>query len=126
LNVVVERRALLSALHGAKELHPDEFTALFKGEAKNGEVRVRELLLTPFAEYSRSHSSYSPWFVPAVSGAVASFHSHPSGPALPSRQDLRYFSQGYAVNFIAAAPYGLGDVAAFDNKGKRLAFTVVD
>jgi len=37
-----------------------------------------------------------------------------------------FFAEGYAVNFIAAAPYGLRDVAAFDNKGKRVAFTLID
>ena len=31
-----------------------------------------------------------------------------------------------AVNFIATAPYGLRDVAAFDSKGKRVAFTLID
>jgi len=126
VNVIVEKKALLSALHGAKELYPDEFTALFKGESKKGELRITDLLITPFAEYGRSRSSYSPWFVPSASGTVASFHSHPSGPALPSRQDLVFFAEGYAVNFIAAAPYGLRDVAAFDNKGKRVAFTLID
>ncbi|MBD3261863.1 MAG: proteasome protein, partial [Candidatus Altiarchaeales archaeon] len=58
---------------------------------------------------------------------IGSVHSHPSGNAGPSRQDLLYFKKTGKIHLIAAHPYkGLGDVACFDGDGNPLDLEVVD
>ena len=121
----IRKRAILSALHGAKELHPNEFIALFKGEEKDGEWTLTELLITPFSEYEESSSSYSEFFIPTNTGGIASFHSHPTpNNSFPSRQDLRFFTQK-RFNLIASYPYRVQDVNAFNSKGKKMEFEIV-
>src|SRR3989338_7549332 len=139
----IRKTALLSALHGAKETHPDEFICLLRGEKITGGAKVAgkdgksekreegdwlisEVIIPPFASYELNASSFSPWFIPANSKELATFHSHPSpNTAYPSRQDLKMFSNS-TFNFIACFPYGVASMNAFDSKGKRIAFEIVD
>ncbi len=129
VELLVKRKALLSALHGAKEVYPHEFTALFKGnEEESGgrvAVTVTYLLISPLAEYGRGRASYQPWLVPSQSGVVASFHSHPGPSAQPSKADLLFFSRGPAFHFIACAPYSLENVKAFDREGREKSFKII-
>ena len=128
----IKRNALLSALHGAKETHPDEFICLLRGEKRgkdekgNDDWLISEVIIPPFASYELNASSFSPWFIPANSKELATFHSHPSpNTAYPSRQDLKMFSNS-TFNFIACFPYGIANTNVFDSKGKRIAFEIAD
>lgn len=119
-------RTLLSALQGAKETHPHEFVCLLRGEEKEGGALLYEVIIPPLSHTDERSSSYSPWFIPAQTGELAGFHSHPApNSAYPSRQDLLHFSQTQKYHFIACFPYRLQDVNAFDSKGKRIDFEVV-
>ncbi len=123
----IKRIALESALQGARETHPDEFIALFRGEKENGEMVLTELILAPFSSYDKSSSSYSPYFIPANSSEAASFHSHPSPhSAYPSTQDLHFFSRSQEFHFIACFPYRIEDANAFDSKGTKIEFQVIE
>lgn len=124
--IQIRRQALLSALHGAKELYPDEFIALFRGEEKDGQLTLTELIIPPFSHGDEDSSSYSPYFIPANSSEKASFHSHPDpDTAYPSDEDLYYFSHSGSYHFIACHPYGLKDVNCFDAHGNQTAFEVI-
>ena len=124
----IKRTALESALQGARETHPHEFICLLRGEEqKDGEWLITEVIIPPFSAYDRTSSSYSPWFIPALSGEIASFHSHPSSnTAYPSRQDLVHFSHAQQFHFIACYPYRAQDANAFDSKGKKIEFKIID
>ncbi|MFH0835693.1 MAG: Mov34/MPN/PAD-1 family protein [Candidatus Micrarchaeota archaeon] len=122
----ITRRALLSALQGAKENYPSEFICLLRGDEKNGEALLYDVILPPLAQGNRNSSSYSPWFIPANSNELASFHSHPSpNSAYPSRADLEHFSRTQKYHFIGCYPYRVTDVNAFDSSGRPVEFKVV-
>ncbi len=148
LRIVIRKNALLSALQGAKEMHPDEFIALFRGEYepdasgkpedtakksrnKDGKPNpvknlvLTELIIPPFASGDEDSSSYSPYFIPANSSEKASFHSHPDpDTAYPSDEDLYYFSKESGIHFIACWPFRLQDVACFDADGNEIHFAI--
>lgn len=123
----VKRKALESALQGAKETYPDEFIGLLRGEDKEKDTFLTELIIAPLSSYDEDSSSYSPYFIPSNTMEKATFHSHPSpGPAKPSRADRHFFARFGCFHFIASYPFGLGDVNAFDEKGKQIEFAIVD
>lgn len=119
--VKITRRALLSALTGAKNTYPNEFIALFDGVGDE----LTDLVIPPLAQSNGRSASYTPWFLPATSLGLASFHSHPSKSNKPSQTDLLHFSKRQAWHFIACYPYRVEDVAAYDNKGNRIEFEIV-
>lgn len=116
--VKIMRHALESALHGAKEMHPDEFLCIFASD--DGEVFDR-ILLTPLADYGPTHAAFNDFLMP-TGGFKATFHSHPNGVLLPSRQDLALFSVKGAFHAIAGPPYTPLNMAFFDKSGKKIAF----
>lgn len=124
MKISINKNALLSALEGAKNLYPSEFIGLFRGGQKKDAIELTELIITPFASYEEDSSAYSPYFIPANTGALASFHSHPTpDSAFPSKQDKRFFSQ-MPVHFIACHPFNIDDVNAFDAKARRIEFNI--
>ncbi|MEM4255022.1 MAG: Mov34/MPN/PAD-1 family protein [Candidatus Norongarragalinales archaeon] len=124
----IRRNALESALQGARETHPDEFICLLRGDKvkdSKDDWLVTEVIIPPFASYELNASSFSPWFIPANSKELATFHSHPSpSSAYPSRQDLKMFSNSL-FNLIACFPYRIQDTNSFDSKGKKISFKIV-
>ncbi|MBI5226489.1 hypothetical protein HY994_04635 [Candidatus Micrarchaeota archaeon] len=144
--IKIKKNALLSALEGAKNMHPDEFIALFRGneqsdtsgktkkggidisQKKDGkpDLLLTELIIPPFATGDEDSSSYSPYFIPANSSEKASFHSHPDpDTAYPSDEDLYYMARSGGVHFIACWPFRMQDVACFDAAGKPQPFAIV-
>lgn len=122
----IKRNALLSALQGAKETHPNEFICLIRGDKDGEDWLLTDVIIAPFSNYDKNSSSYSMWYVPANTGELASFHSHPSpNAAFPSAQDLRYFSRSSPFHFIACFPYRIEDTKAFDSKGKEIEWKAV-
>ncbi|MEW5955954.1 MAG: Mov34/MPN/PAD-1 family protein [Candidatus Micrarchaeota archaeon] len=125
MNVIVKRRALLSALEAAKHTFPDEFIGLFRGKKEGETVTIDELIIAPLSTYSEEYSAYSPWFLPPKMDSVGSFHSHPDGPALPSRADKEHFAIAGPVHFIAIPPFTVESTAAFDSKARKIEFKVI-
>lgn len=131
MEILVRRQALLSALAGAKAAYPNEFICLLTGIREHGEgntttIVIDDTLIPPGISVSRGASMFDDWMLPLSDGVVGTFHSHPNGNPLPSRQDLRLFSKKGGMNFIAAAPYGLKDVSCYFGNGKRAEFKIVD
>ncbi len=127
--VSIRKNALLSALQGSKNMHPDEFIALFRGQdddAAPGGLLLTELVIPPLAQGDEDSSSYNPYFIPANSREKASFHSHPDpDTAYPSDEDLFYMARSGGVHFIACYPFRLQDVACFDADGRPMRFQIV-
>lgn len=123
-NVKIKNRALESALQGAKEVWPNEFIGLLEGKEKDSELILGELIIAPFSHYGNGESSFSDFFIPTNNRAKASFHSHPNPPALPSRQDLNFFSR-MQYNFISCPPFTKESTNCFDREGKKIAFKIV-
>ncbi len=126
--VLIEENALLSALEAAKNLYPNEFIGLFRGEKRgneaSSEIILEELIITPLSEYREGMSSYQPWLMPVAGREIASFHSHPHPPASPSEADKNLFSR-FLANFISMPPYTPSSTNAFDANAKKISFTVI-
>ena len=125
MEILIKRRALLSALAGAKAARPNEFICLLTGRQENGNVVIEDTLIPPGIQVYRSMSSFSEWMMPYITDQIGTFHSHPSGSPSPSRADARLFSRKGGVNFIAAAPYSVRNVSAFLGTGQKIPFKVI-
>jgi proteasome lid subunit RPN8/RPN11 len=125
MNIAIKREVLESCLMGGRESHPREFLGLLSGFRKGYSVTVEQLYLAPLSKSDQRSASYDSYNVPVGLGVVGTFHSHPSGPALPSAADLRLFSRAGAANLIAAYPYAIENVRAFDSSGKEISFVIV-
>lgn len=126
MEIGIRRRALLSALAGAKAAHPNEFICLLTGKRGKEGLLIEDTLIPPGIMVSESMSSFSDWMMPFIDGLAGTFHSHPGGALMPSKEDRWLFSQKGGVHFIAAEPYGEKDVRAFLHDGKRVQVKVVD
>jgi len=125
MEILISRKAFLSALAGAKSAHPNEFVCLFVGRRESGNIMIDDTLIPPGIMVSEEMSSFSDWMMPVIDGMIGTFHSHPGGISRPSKEDRWLFSQKGGVHFIAAEPYGKNDVTAYLGSGKRCEFRVV-
>ena len=128
MDIIIKRRALLSALAGANAAYPHEFLCLLTGtkEKRTNTIVVEETLIPPGIMVSETMSSFSEWMMPTIEGLVGIFHSHPNGSSRPSMQDKRLFSQKGGVNIIAGYPFEPKNVCAYVAGGKEAPFKVVD
>lgn len=124
MEIIVKRSALQSALAGAKAAYPNEFICLLTGSREKDTITIEDTLIPPGISVSRGASMFDDWMMPLLDGVVGSFHSHPNGNPLPSRQDLRLFSKKGGINLIAAAPYGMNDVGCYFASSKKAEFKI--
>jgi len=125
MNVFIARDVLESCLLGAKESHPSEFLGMLAGDKAKDGIHIDRLYLAPLTISDEGSVSFDEFNMPIAMGVVGTFHSHPTGPALPSKADLRLFSRKGDVHLIASYPYRKGDVAAFDSTGTQGGFETV-
>lgn len=139
MEIIIKRRALLSALAGAKAAYPHEFICLLTGSrekpkegggksagASTAILVIDDTVIPPGIMVSETMSSFSEWMLPTIDGMVGIFHSHPNGDARPSRQDRRLFSQKGGINLIAGYPFEPKNVCAYIASGREVPFKVVD
>lgn len=127
MDIIIKRRALLSALAGAKAAYPHEFICLLIGRKEgNASIIVEDTLIPPGIMVSETMSSFSEWMLPTIDGLVGIFHSHPNGSARPSRQDSRLFSQKGGINLIAGHPFEPKNVCAYVAGSHETPFKVAD
>ncbi|MFH0713803.1 MAG: Mov34/MPN/PAD-1 family protein [Candidatus Micrarchaeota archaeon] len=117
--VNLERKVLLSAMQGAKNVFPNEFIALFQKTEKG-----HMLIIPPFSEYGATFSSFDQWALPPMN-IIGSFHSHPSGNGEPSQQDLLFFSKTADFNIVAFPPFSLTSFKAFSSEGKKIRVKII-
>lgn len=128
MEIVIKRRALLSALAGAKAAYPHEFICLLTGGKDNASstIVIEDTLIPPGIMVSETMSSFSEWMLPTIEGLLGIFHSHPNGSNRPSRQDKHLFSQKGGINLIAGYPFEPKNVCAYVAGSKEAPFKVVD
>jgi proteasome lid subunit RPN8/RPN11 len=102
-------------LEYARSGYPNEVLLLLRGKVKGETAFIESLVIPPFARGSSNRAYFNRLALPADRSLVGSIHSHPSGVALPSTEDLLY---GYGpVIMIIGYP---DEVRAFDKNGKML------
>ncbi|GAB4331228.1 MAG: hypothetical protein Kow0069_38870 [Promethearchaeota archaeon] len=117
----IHSRLVHALCQQARHFHPREFVGL---------VRVwggvlYEYLLAPRASSSHDSAIFYQSDVPIDRSIIAVAHSHPSGHAVPSPQDLRSFGR-HLFSLIVAFPYRKTDLACFDRTGREIPIELVE
>ncbi|HEY0090161.1 MAG TPA: Mov34/MPN/PAD-1 family protein [Candidatus Lokiarchaeia archaeon] len=118
--VAIKKELLMGILGLCRDQHPREILGLLRIE--NG--ITTEFILPPGALRSEQSGVFSPnrlGIDPTLEGTV---HSHPSGLALPSAEDLKLFRK-YRFNFIIGFPYNLNGIKCYDANGAELKVEVI-
>ena len=123
--VVFTREVVDSLLSYSKMAHPNEGILLLRGRASKGVAEVSGVVIPPAAVHSRSYSSFNWWMIPVDMSYLGVAHSHPSGYAVPSQQDLLHATGRLMV--IMGFPYSdQSCLGVFDKDGNPVPFEVID
>jgi len=122
-NVVFKAKVVDGLLTYSSLNHPKEAMLLLRGTRNKKEIVVTDLVIPPMALHGYSYASFPLHMVPMDSSIIGTAHSHPSGVADPSLEDISNF---YGVIMaIIGFPYNSEqDVKVFDRRGNRLSFTI--
>ncbi|MDI9644047.1 MAG: Mov34/MPN/PAD-1 family protein [Candidatus Verstraetearchaeota archaeon] len=121
LRARVKKEILETFLEMCREVFPRENIMLIRGRIKGGCAEIKEFLIPPFSTYGDGFSSFSTFMIPFDLSIIGVAHSHPSGDASPSNEDLNNFFG--RLMLIAAYPYDSKSVAAYNSKGIKIDFT---
>jgi proteasome lid subunit RPN8/RPN11 len=110
-----------AVLEYARSEYPNEMLLLLRGKIRKETAFIESLVIPPFARGSNNRAYFNRMALPADRSLIGSIHSHPSGVALPSTEDLLY---GYGpVIMIIGYP---DEIRAFDKNGKVLKVIFTD
>jgi proteasome lid subunit RPN8/RPN11 len=102
-SVTIHKEVVDSILTYSKSAHPREGILIMRGKSKKGVVEVESLMIPPLAVHGESFSSFNWNLIPIDLSFLGIAHSHPSGYAVPSHQDLLHAMGKIMV--IAGYPY---------------------
>jgi proteasome lid subunit RPN8/RPN11 len=112
-----------SLLSYSKMAYPHEGILLIRGKSKKGVVEVTSVAVPPAAVHARSYSSFNWWMLPVDLSYLGVAHSHPSGYAVPSHEDMLHATGRIMV--IMGYPYSDEKcIGVFDHNGNRVPFEV--
>ena len=124
-SVTMLREVVDSILTYSRSAYPREGILLLRGKSKKGAVRVESVVIPPVATHGEGFSSFSWTMMPIDLSFIGVAHSHPSGYAVPSHQDLLHMMGRIMV--IAGYPYtDESCVKVYDIDGNPVGFQVVD
>lgn len=123
--VVVRREVIDSVLTYSRAAHPREGILLLRGSSKKGVLHVDSVAIPPMATHGQGFSSFNWYMVPVDLSFVGVAHSHPSGHAVPSHQDMLHMMG--RVMMIAGFPYtDASCVKVYDSRGEPVTYEVDD
>jgi len=123
--LLFKREVIDSILTYSRVNHPREGILLLRGNVRKDRILVEEVIIPPAAIHDFHESTFPLYMLPGDLGVLGVFHSHPSGVAHPSTQDLNQFYGRLMV--IAGYPYeSEEDLKVFDRDGRELRYSVVD
>jgi len=121
--VVFKKEVVDSLLSYSQMSYPREGILLLRGKAKKGVAVVSSVVIPPAAVHGEGFSSFSWFMLPVDSSFLGVAHSHPSGNATPSEQDLLHLAGRIMV--ILGYPYGdSSSMRVYDSRGRELPFEV--
>ncbi len=122
-SVTMLREVVDSILTYSRAAYPREGILLLRGRSKKGDVLVESVVIPPMATHGEGFSSFSWTLMPIDLTFIGVAHSHPSGYAVPSHQDLLHMMGRIMV--IAGYPYtDEGCIKIYDMHGNPLSFQV--
>lgn len=105
--------------------HPREGILLLRGITDKDEIRVKEVVIPPFAVHGNGFSNFPLHALPFDMSIVGTAHSHPSGVLQPSIEDLNHFYSRIMV--ITGYPYDSEDqIVIYDREGKAAKYEIVN
>lgn len=121
--VVFNKSVVDSLLTYSKMAYPKEGILLLRGKSRKGVAEVTSVMVPPGAVHADSFSSF-PWFtLPIDMSYLGVAHSHPSGYAVPSQEDLLHATGGVMV--IMGYPYNDEScLGVYDKDGNKIPFEV--
>ena len=121
--VVIEKQVVDSLLSYSQMSYPREGILLLRGKVKKGVAVVSGVVIPPAAVHGEGFSSISWFMLPVDSSFLGVAHSHPSGNAMPSEQDLLHLAGRIMV--ILGYPYtGPSSLRVYNSRGRELPFEV--
>jgi len=123
--VLVERQVADSLFTYSRLQHPREGILLLRGKRKKKDVlQVDSIVIPPNAVHGDGFSSFSWSMLPIDLSFVGVAHSHPSGHAVPSDQDLLHATG--RIMIIVGYPYAdETSLRVYDLSGRELPFEVI-
>ena len=119
----IRKNVLEAILAASRNVFPREFIGLLGGNAKARQIT--EIVVLP-ADFGPDFSSIRLDLLPFDDSIVGSVHSHPSGSARPSRQDVSVFPKMGAVHLIVGISFQETVFKAWDARGKELIVQVIE
>lgn len=123
--VTISRKLLTIILDSARTVYPRETILLLRGKSKKGSTRITDIVIPPLATHGQHFSSFPTHMLPMDFSIIGSVHSHPSGVAQPSVEDLNH-SYGRIMMILAYPFRGEEDVSVFTQSGVRVALTLTE
>ena len=121
--VLFTREVVDSLLSYSKMAHPNEGILIIRGKAKKGVAEITSVMIPPAAVHARSYSAFNWFMLPVDMTYIGVAHSHPSGHAVPSHEDLLHTTGRVMV--IMGYPYNDEScIGVFDKDGNRIPFEV--
>lgn len=117
----IERGALEFILGASRSRHPQEFAGVLR--AKNGVIT--EVLWPPETISSGRSAVMKLHMLPIDPSACGTVHSHPSGSASPSQEDLMLFAKYGRVHIIVAEPFDERSWRAYDHQGNEIKLKII-
>lgn len=115
-----------------RDTHPDEFMGVLRGTDasrlgldEKGSV-ITDVLVIPGTKSGNAMAQLREEMIPINSGGVGTVHSHPSGSARPSQEDLSTFRSKGKRHIIVAHPYGMDSWRCYDRDGSEVDLEVLD
>ena len=103
--------------------HPREGILLLRGKSRGGVVEIESVVIPPAAIHGSGFSSFGWGFLPIDLSYVGVAHSHPSGYAVPSDEDVLQVTGKVMV--IAGATYtDESCLKVYNTSGKPLPYVV--
>ncbi len=119
--VVIHRQVVDSLLTYSRLQHPREGILLLRGKRRKDTVEVESVVIPPNAIHGDGFSSFSWTMLPIDLSYVGVAHSHPSGHAVPSQQDLLHATG--RIMIIVGYPYvDEKSLRIYDLDGRELPF----
>jgi len=117
----IEREVLEFILNVSRSRSPQEFAGVLR--AKNGVIT--EVLWPPETISSGRSAVMKLHMLPIDPSACGTVHSHPSGSASPSQEDLMLFAKYGRVHIIVAEPFNEHSWRAYDHRGNEIKLKII-
>lgn len=124
-SVIFRREVIDSILTYSRAAYPKEGILVLRGSTRKGVVSVESVVIPPLATHGEGFSSFNWNMLPIDLSFLGVAHSHPSGYAVPSHQDLLHVMGRIMV--ISGHPFtDQNHVKVYNARGEPLPFQVVE